>query len=320
MGDTMNNLSADQVFDALLGAFDLRGKTAGLIDIRRSPIASDTALLMFRWPPQDQLFGVPISFTRIERRLDWDRPARDLDDWLDSVELWILEDVENGFSYRARRRAVDDYIELSTPGWPDDRRFYLQVNSHLDTDTTLLQDLHRVGLDAELALEAQHAGRLLAWIFAYENNSTGSPIVGHSTVIRSNSHVPRLANVALAADVPPTVAVALVRSATHTAADNGAEAVEAEAAVIGHLQSLHPDIPKIAGFVRGPDGHRVATNFLTEDPTLADHLFRDALNQPGRWGGDRDRVGRYLPKSGLLRAFHRVRHGTSGTPPRMYAG
>jgi hypothetical protein len=51
MGDSTINLTADQVFDALSGAFDLRRKTAGLIEIRRSPIAQDTALLMFRWPP-----------------------------------------------------------------------------------------------------------------------------------------------------------------------------------------------------------------------------------------------------------------------------
>ena len=125
----MGTPTNDEVFDALTAAFRVRSSGAGLVEIRR---AGDEAVLMFRWPPGNRLFGVPVSLTRTDRRLDWDRPAHDLEEWLESVDLWLMEDVENYFNYRARRRAVDDYIELGQPNWPMDERFYLQINERLE--------------------------------------------------------------------------------------------------------------------------------------------------------------------------------------------
>src|SRR5215213_1926651 len=107
----------------------------GLVEIRR---AGSEALHMFRWPPEDRQFGVPVSLARIDRRLDWDRPASNLEGWLESVDVCIMEDVDNGYRYRARRRALDDYIELRQPTWPMDERFYLQVNERVERDWTLL--------------------------------------------------------------------------------------------------------------------------------------------------------------------------------------
>ena len=312
--------TADEVFNALQKTFDVRGRTAGLIDIRRSRTDADTAVLVFRWPPEDRLFGVPVSLTRIERRLGWDQPAPDLDDWLDSVDLWIMEEVSNGFRHRGRRRAVDDYIELTKPSWPDDQRFHLQVNGHIDTDTTILEDLAVAGLDARAALGAQDAGTLLAWTFAYENNSIGMPIVGHSTIIRDSSETARLVDVVLGVDVPATVAVELVRAATHAAAEAGARAVDAPETLAFDLRRLHPDVCRITGFRPGPAGLRVDTNFLTEDAALASSLLQAELVHPGRWGDDRDRAGRHIPNSRARRFLHRLRYGKAGTPPRVYAG
>lgn len=98
----------DVVFAALTAAFPIQ-QQASLVEIRRS---GEEAVLMFRWRPRLHLFGVPVSLTQTHRRLDWDQPAEHLDDWLESVDLWLMEDVENGSLYRARRRRVDDYIEL----------------------------------------------------------------------------------------------------------------------------------------------------------------------------------------------------------------
>lgn len=271
---------------------------------------------MFRWPPEDHLFGVPVSLNRIDRRLDWDRPAGDLTEWIESVDLWLMEDVENGFRYRARRRAVDDYIELRTPTWPMDERFYCQVNQRIEPDWTLLKDITDTALDARVALAAQARGALLAWTFAYENNATGTPIVGHSTITWDGPDVARLVDLSVDESVPATVAVDLIRHATHTAAEAGARVVVCDT----DLASWHPKLPDITGFRASAAGSTVDTDFLAEDPELATELLRSALADPGRWGQDRDRSGRYLPDSRIGRLLHRLRHGDSGTAPRMYAG
>ena len=309
----MDASATDEVYDALCAAFRVRSRGPGLVEIRR---ARDEAVLMFRWPPEDRLFGVRVSLTRIDRRLDWDRPAHDLEEWLESVDLWLMEDVENYFRHRARRRAVDDYIELRKPNWPMDERFYLQVNERIEQAWTLLQDITDTALAARVALAAQDRGTLLAWTFATENNATGPFVVGHSTITWDSPDVARLADMAMGDSVPATVAVDLVRHATHTAAEAGARVVASDI----DLANWHPDLPKITGFRPGNAGTTVDTDFLTEDAELADNLLQTALAEPGRWGGDRDRSGRYLPHSRIGRLLHRLRHGRSGTPPRMYAG
>jgi hypothetical protein len=303
----------DEVYDALTAGFRVRSGGPGLVEIRR---AGDEAVLMFRWPPEDRLFGVPVSLNRIDRRIDWDRPAHHLEEWIESVDLWLMEDVENGYRYRARRRAVDDYIELRQPNWPMDERFHLQVNERIEQDWTMLQDITDTVLDARVALAAQDRGALLAWTFAYENNATGGPIVGHSTVTWDGADGARLVDMSLGDSVPATVAVDLVRHATHAAAEAGAQVVTSDI----DLASWHPDLPKISGFRLGNAGMTVDTDFLAEDPELATGLLQTALADPGPWGGDRDRSGRYLPNSRIGRLLHRLRHGESGAPPRLYAG
>ena len=310
--------TADDVFDALTAAFPVRSSGPGLVGIRR---AGEEAVLMFRWPPGNRLFGVPVSLTRIDRRLDWDRPAHDLEEWLESVDLWLMEDVENFYRYRARRRAVNDYIELGQPDWPIDERFYLQVNARIEQDWTLVQDLTDTDTvsgarDARVALAAQDRGTLLAWTFATENNTTGPYVVGHSTVTRDGPDRARLVDVSVGHSVPATVAMDLVRHGTHAAADAGARVVVSDV----DLARWHPDLPKITGFRADDTDTTVDTDFLAEDVELAIELLKTALADPGRWGGDRDRAGRYLPDSRIGRLLHRLRHGDSGTPPRMYAG
>lgn len=248
----MGTHTNDEVFDALTAAFQVRSSGHGLVEIRR---AGDEAVLMFRWPPGNRLFGVPVSLTRTHRRLDWDRPAHDLEERLGSVDLWLMEDVENFYPYRARRRAVDDYIELGQPNWPMDERFYLQINERLEQDWTLLQDITSTVLDARIALAAQDKGTLLAWTFAYENNATGGPIVGHSTVTWDGPHGARLVDMSVGDSVPATVAVDLVRHATHAAAEAGAQVVASDI----DLATWHPDLPKITGFRPGNTGTTVDT-------------------------------------------------------------
>jgi ribosomal protein L35AE/L33A len=265
---------------------------------------------MFRWD-EAQLYGVPLSLMGIDRRLDWDRPARDLNEWLESVGLWLMEDVENGFVHRARRRLADGYVELRGPGWPGDLRFWVDAVGPGHHDAWLrVPFVQRDGLDPAPAIERRDAKKLVAWVTAYENNSSGSPYLGQATVIHTRPGVAEIDQVEFAAGVPDTLVLDVVRTATHAAAAAGA------ATVITHLSLSHLSV---AGFRPQGDHQAVATTFFDEDHDAAQALLVDELKNPGRWGRDRDEAGRYLPTARVGRLSHRLRHGPSGTKKRTYA-
>ncbi|WP_345530062.1 hypothetical protein [Nocardioides endophyticus] len=288
----------DEVFAALVAAFP------GL-EVRR---AGDEAVLMFRWD-EAQLYGVPLSLTSIDRRLDWDRPAHDLSEWLESVGLWLMEDVENGFIHRARRRLADGYVELRGPGWPSDLRFWVEAVGPRDHDAWLrVPFVQRDGLNPAPAVERRDAKTLVAWVTAYENNSSGSPYLAQATVIQTRPAVAEIDHIEFAAGVPDTLILDVVRTATHAAA--GA------ASVITRL-SL-PQLA-VAGFRPQGDHQAVDTTFLDEDHDAAQALLDDELAKRGRWGRDRDEAGRYLPTTRVGRLGHRLRHGPNGTKKRTFA-
>lgn len=267
---------------------------------------------MFRWETSPHLFGVPLSLTRTHRRLDWDRPAADLDEWLESVDLWLMEDVENGFEDLARRRLVDDYLELRGPGWEGDHRFCTEAVDPRDSDSWLrVPFVQRDGLDPRPAEQRRDAGTLLVWVTGYENNSTGSPYLAHATVVQAQPGVAELDHVELAAGVPDTLVLDLVHTAAHAAAASGA------ATVITRLSLPHLEIN---GFRPRGDHLALDTKFLDEDHDAAAALLRAELVDPGAWGRDRDRSGRYLPTGRVGRLAHRLRHGSSGQPVQTYIG
>ena len=266
---------------------------------------------MFQWR-SPQLFGVPLSLTRTDRRLDWDQPARDLDEWLESVDLWIMEDVDNGFEHSGRRRRVDDYIELRDPGWPWDSRYCPGAIGPGDTESWLrVPFVQRDGLDPDPAVQRREAKTLLAWAMSYENNSTGSPYLAQATVVWVRPEEAEIDHVEIADGVPATLVIDLIREATHAAAGAGATRV------ITRLSLPHLDI---LGFRPRGDHLAVATTFLDEDFDAAEAVLRAELANPGLWGRDRDRENRYLPISQVGRLIHRLRHGSSGTRRRTYIG
>ena len=268
---------------------------------------------MFRWRPHPYLFGVPLSLTATSQRMDWDRPAGDLGEWVESVDLWLMEDVENGFLYRARRRAVDDYIELRGPDWPIDWRFWTGFITANESESWLrVPFVARDGLDPQHAVARRDDGSLIAWVTAYENNSTGSPYLGQATVVAVSPTVAEIDFIEFAEGVPATLVLDLVRIATHAAADHGATVVATD---------LEIDVLATAGFRPDELGRMtVQTHFLDEDPGAADRLLEAALADPGRWGQDRDQADRYLPGTRLGRIVHRLRYGPTGGRRRVYAG
>lgn len=299
----------DQAFDLLVRSFTVRSDE-GLVEIRRS---GDEAVLMFRWRPYPYLFGVPVSLTQTDRRLDWDRPAADLDEWVDSVDLWRMETLENGWTLQGRRSQVADYIELRGPAWPYDDRFFVDVVDPTDEHGWLRTDfISADGINPQPAIERRRAGTLVAWVTSCENNSTGSPYVGAATVVRVDDRTARLDSIEVIDQAPITLALDVVRVATHAAADTGAQTV---------VTSLDLDHLDILGFKATGTGElAVDTHFLDEDPEAYAVVLARALASPGRWGSDRDSAGRYLPNNRVGRLLHRLRHGSSGRPPRIYAG
>lgn len=303
---------ADDVFEALRSEYELRlGQGGSLVDLRRS---GGEAVFIFRWDPLPDLFGVPVPLTETNRRLDWDQPAADLSEWLESLTLWLMEDVENGMLWHAARRRVHDYIELREPGWPIDHRFYVDVVAPGDRDAWLRTDfMARDGLNPGGAVARRDSGALLGWVTAYENNSTGSPYVAQATVVRDRPGLAHLDTLEAVPGAPPSLVLDVVRSATHYAAER------AQRVVWTDLELEHLDL---AGFRRDPaDGRMlVDTAFLDEDPVAANELLLAELTRPSQWGQDRDRAGRYLPTTRLGALVHRLRYGSTGARRRTYLG
>ena len=59
------------------------------------------------------------------------------------------------------------------------------------------------------------AGKLIGWIVAPQNVSTGLPYVGHATVVWDRPHIAFLDYFEVLHGVPATVLLDMVRSATH---------------------------------------------------------------------------------------------------------
>ena len=285
-----------------------------VVEVRHPP---GEVVLMVRWARDPRLYGIPVRLAETHR--DWyyrDLPVASTEEWLDSVEIGLMVRLGTGFRSSARRRLVSDYIELDAQGgWPSDDRFYCGV---LPADDPYLPDLLDLPvtrmartLDTSPVMAARDAGRLLAWVRGHENNASGEPYVGQVVVSWTGERRAHLEHVELADEVPVTVLVELVHLAAHAAGEAGAMAVTTD------LQE--PELA-IAGFV-DLDGRREAdTGFLDEDPDGFARLVAEDRRRGSRWGQDRDAAGRYLPTTAAGRAWHRLRHGPSGSPPRRFAG
>lgn len=298
----------DDVFAALERSFDSALRSGQFRALRRE---GDEALLLLELGQHPQLFGVRVPLTKTDRRLDWDHSATSLEDWLESVHLWLMEDVENWYIYGATRSRRDGYIELALPAWPNDPRFEVYVDKPSDIEWlsgTLVAD---ASAEAWEAVEVAHSkGELVAVIHAHDSGSSDTLAV--AVVCRRGSDV-HLADAWFTDHAPGSLVLAVIRAATHAGADAGAAHVHTVLA-LPHLD--------IAGF-RPADsrgGLVVDTDFMAEDPAVAAELVASAVEAGGDWGKQRDADGRLLPSGPLRRLRHRLRHGRSGAPRKFYAG
>lgn len=285
------------------------GSSRGVvIDVRQ---VAEEVVPLVRWVGDERVYGIPISLSEPRRDFYYKSPVESDDDWLESIGLGFMIMLDTGFRARARRRLVDGYIELrDTGGWPDDDRFYLSSFGE-NFDEGRAGCLRHDGLDPEPALKQLKLGRLLAWLVAYENNSTGTPDVGQAVVCRGLKGDARLEFLEVAPGVPDSVMLDLAYFAAHAAAEKGATAVATD---------MNIPLLEIAGF-EARDGQQVLdTSFLRADPDAARALVTRSRAKGDRWGGNRDTAGRCLPRSRLGRLAHLLVRGPSGRRPRTWAG
>lgn len=258
-----------------------------LREVRRR---GDEAVFIYRWPPFVKLFGVPISLLLDSDEGRWQpentpggswgetgiwEPPADLEAWAESVALWRMDDVANRFSFRARRRLVDDYIELRSPDWARDPRFEMSDVGPADGyGWGRVPYVVEAGLDPSSAIAARESGTLVAWVTGSAPYASGYPYVSQATAVWEEPGVARLEHLEVVPEVPGTLLLATVREATHLAAESGAIRVVAD------FEFPHHDI---AGFRPEADRLVVDTTFLDEQPERADQLVKDALAHSGRW-------------------------------------
>jgi hypothetical protein len=301
MDPERRHVLVDRLREMFPAGSPLPGSAAGsFVEVREG---QDEAVLLLRWTNDPHLYGVPIDLTdtRHEYYYDTYEVASD-EEWLDSVGLGLMVSLDTGFRAHARRRRVDDYIELRAEGgWPEDDRFYFQ-----DGDPALpglVSSLLSDGLDPSSALELHAQGRLLAWLVSYENNSTGHPFVGQALVAAAEADAATLVRVEVSPGVPDSVRLDLAYFASQTAAAGGAQSI---------TTALPDEFLDLAGFRPAEDGRRLDTTFLDADPDGARALLSAGLAAGGEWGRDRDLAGRYLPTSRVGRFLHLLRRGPSG--------
>lgn len=270
----------------------------------------EEVVLLVRWAADPQVYGIPISL--IDTRRDFyytNFSVASDEEWLDSVGLGMTVRMGTGFVASARRRDLGEYIELREEGgWPSDQRFY-----HQDGDCEphrLAEALAHDGMNVAPVLRLLDAGTLLTWLVAYENNSTGSPYIGYAAISRVSATSARLEHLEVVEDVPLTAQLNLAYYCSHDVARRGALTIET---------SLDEARLDIVGFRTSPDGvRRLHTTFTDADPDAARIMLDEDLLRGSAWGQNRDMAGRHIPASRLGRAWHAIKFGREGRPPKMY--
>ena len=286
-------------------------ESSRVVELRGS---DDEVVVLFRTDPNPNLFGLPIPLTDLTTTYFYNSPISSPDEWLDELGTEVMVQLDTGYVSSASRVLIDDYIELREPRWPFDERFFVDVvPPDIDDSWLRVPFVADDGLDPAPALELRERGLLIAWITAYENNSTGSPYVGTATVSWIDDTVAELAHIQTVEDLPETAVLDIAHAAVHAAADLGATTVTT-AEPYGDLDLL--------GFKQNSDSSAriVDTRILDADVERATESVETALKEPSQWGQDRDREGRHIPPGHIARLIHRLRHGTGRKAGRTYAG
>ena len=237
--------------DAVGGAEDV---TVVGVDAR-----PDGVLVRFRWMSYPHVLGFVLptdgAYGRVDTAAEWAVDAR----------IQLLEELGTGLVATGRRERHDDFIELSHPSRPHDRRFHVsglgpgQARTHF-------ADAARDGFDVTTTRSRRRQGRLLTWQRAFADTPTG-PMLGHATASRVDDVTGRLDHCQVVAGAPATVTLTLCGLAVHTASWHGLRRV---------VTDLDDPVLGLLGFTSQGGTRVVETTFLSMDHDGTDLLLESA--------------------------------------------
>jgi hypothetical protein len=257
----MQSWNPDDAFRHLQERRFMFGADEGLIEVRRD---GGEAILIYKWSPVPYRFGIRIDLTPHPLEADLD-----VQEWSDSLSLWLTEDViDGGYVDRASRRRADGFIELTNPTWPQNTEAFIRRIDRRDDDVAIVsRRVSNSGIDSSHGLAALQQGSDAAWFVAAPDPETGR-VFGQSIMVLEEPSVARLTHLSTVPGSSRSLVVDLIRCATHAAAARGALCVVTDI-----------DVPemKLTGFRRDGTGLGVTTDFLDEDHAGAVALFQSEV-------------------------------------------
>lgn len=160
-------------------------------------------------------------------------PTTSLQEWVEEVVLWLMEELDTGLVRRATRTQVGDLTFLTTGGATDvlPEGYYVST-LYIGPGGGKGEHLADVGLDVSTARRVLSSGRLIVWLHAHVDNSRGEPFVGHAVVARPSAdeagdggQPARLEVLEVVPGTPGTVAAALAYHAVRDAIESGAQTI-----------------------------------------------------------------------------------------------
>ena len=276
-------------------------------------VSSDEVTVLATRAGDTQLHGIPVSLehTGYEFYYGPRHPVNSVDEWLESVGLGFSIMLETGYAYFARRRVLEDYIELRAEGgWPQDDRFYYYPYAPRGDTTGFGNRQEDPDLDVSLPNARIEQGRLIEWVVATENNATAGPHLGQALTSHDEHHGAILELLEVADGVPNSVRLELGRIVVFGAGPRYSH-------VVTHLQD---PLLTILGFRPLSDSLQViGTDLVSADPVTAHAIVESEVAQGPLWGCDRDVAGRPLPSSRFGKLLHRLRWPHTGQWARTSA-
>ncbi|NUR98306.1 MAG: hypothetical protein HOV67_23995, partial [Kribbellaceae bacterium] len=190
-----------------LGAVEAGDTTIVVVSAR-----PDDVLVRFRWMAYPHMLAYGLSpegpYMPVETAVEWAGHAR----------LLLEEELGTGLLVRATRHRRDGFIEVAGPDLPVDQRFYSDmISPDSSVGWEAIRYFERDGFNTRIPRARRKDGSLISWHRAYVNNESGSPYVGHATVVRVDADTAYLEHCDISPGTPESVALDLCLPAAHSA-------------------------------------------------------------------------------------------------------
>ena len=239
---------------------DAVGGSADVTIVGVSP-RPDDVLVRFRWMSYPYVLGFAL-------RREWPYlPVDTAAEWAVDAQILLLEEVGTGLVARGTRELHADFIGLSLPDWPRDRRYYLSGFGS-DPSPEYFACAADDGFAVATSRLRQREGSLLSWQRAFVNSATGGPMVGHATVSRVDAVTGRLDECEVIG-APASVTLALCWAAVHGASWHGVRRIVTE---------LDDPVLDVLGFTPQGPTLVVDTTFLSMDHDAAARLVASSAD------------------------------------------